>query len=276
MFAGRGRGSERTAVDPRLRRGYSFAMEYAEPRIYDLELAGYEDDFPFYRRLAARAGGPILELACGTGRLAIPLALSGADVTGLDRSGGMLSLAKRKARRAGAEVRWVLGDMRHFALRGRFAAVFLPLNGVQHLLTAADLRRTLRCARSHLLPGGILALDVYNPDLAKLSREAYYRAWRYRRPRAKGLVSVWVRNRFNPRGVNTVEFEHRHRGKPVFRETLRLRCYFAGALDLALERAGFRLLKKLGGLDGRPFSPGSPLQVLVARRKLNRGPSMGF
>src|SRR5215207_5783514 len=97
---------------------------YDDPHLYDLIVPRGPCE-PFYRSVARSTGGPVLEFACGTGRLTIPLAADGHDVVGLDSSACMLRRARAKAAEAGVPVSLMHGDMRHFALGQRFALVIV-------------------------------------------------------------------------------------------------------------------------------------------------------
>src|SRR5689334_4995155 len=130
---------------------------YDDPTIYDaiFPVGGPAD--AFYRGVARRTGGPVLELACGTGRFTVPLARDGHVVVGLDQSPAMLALARDKARAAGVNVDFVAGDMRDFALARAFALVLIATNSLLHLHDAGDLVRALACARAHLAADGRVA-----------------------------------------------------------------------------------------------------------------------
>ncbi len=140
---------------------------------YDLDQGGFEDDVGFYLSLAQRSGSPILELGCGTGRLVLALARAGHMVTGIDNAPAMLQLARRKLRAAGPAVArracLLPGDMRSLDLEGRFALAILAVNTLLHLERPADQRQALRCACDHLVPGGLLALDLFHPHPAALA-----------------------------------------------------------------------------------------------------------
>jgi len=134
--------------------------EFVDPENYDLEdgsVAGVE----FYAALARETGGPVLEIACGTGRVAIPIARLGFDVTGLDLVPGMLVRARRKA--AGLRTRWIEGDAREFQLGEQFRLVFLTGNAFQAFLTRDDQERMLACVRQHLHDDGLFAFETRNP-----------------------------------------------------------------------------------------------------------------
>jgi SAM-dependent methyltransferase len=126
-------------------------------------------DADFYERLARAAGGPVLELGCGTGRVALPLAAAGLDVTGVDSADAMLAVARRKLWAAPAAVRERLtllnGDMTELDLGQRFGFVFVAFRSFQQLLTIALQRKVLEVIRRHLQPAGRMALHLYDPRL---------------------------------------------------------------------------------------------------------------
>jgi SAM-dependent methyltransferase len=126
---------------------------------YDWELRHVlgrsDEDLAHWLKLAARNGGPILELACGTGRVAAPLQAAGYDVTGLDLDLDMLAGARQRSVR-----KLVCADMRSFALRAEFGLVFVAYNSLQLLTDASDRLACLRCAIAHLRSGGLVAIEI--------------------------------------------------------------------------------------------------------------------
>jgi SAM-dependent methyltransferase len=128
-------------------------------------------DVAFYLDCARRFGGPILELGTGTGRVLIPLAEAGHEVVGLDLSPAMLGVAKAYLGRqpdAAARVRLVEGDMTDFDLGQRFALALIAARSFQHVTSPAGQRATLRCVRRHMVPGGHLILDLFDPNFELL------------------------------------------------------------------------------------------------------------
>jgi len=126
-------------------------------------------DVAFYDRLAREIGGLVLELACGTGRIAFALAEAGLDTTGVDRSEGMLTVARRKLAALPVSVRerltLVNQDMSTLNLGRRFGFIFVPFRSFQHLLTIDLQRKSLQAVRRHLEPTGRLALHLFDPRL---------------------------------------------------------------------------------------------------------------
>lgn len=133
-------------------------------------------DVHFFVEMGQRSGGPVLELGCGTGRVLIPTAKSGIEIVGLDGSPKMLSVCRQKLLSESEEVRakvkgLVLGDMRSFDLGRKFSLVTIPFRPFQHLLTVEDQMSCLESIRKHLVAGGKLILDIFNPSLPHLTDE---------------------------------------------------------------------------------------------------------
>lgn len=129
---------------------------------YDLEFDHWTDhDLPFYLE-ETKVDGPVLELACGTGRLTIPLADAGIQIVGVDASTSMLAQARRKSG-GRAYPQWVLGRMESFKLNEKFALVMIPLCSFFDLQTLEAQEATLRNIRAHLRGGGRIILDIAAP-----------------------------------------------------------------------------------------------------------------
>lgn len=132
-------------------------------------------DVAFYERLARETGGPVLEIACGTGRIALALAERGLDITGIDLSDGMLTVARRKAAElpdpAQNRLTLVKQNMSELNLGRRFGFIFVPFRSFQHLLTIDLQRKSLEAIRRHLEPNGRLALHLFDPRLDLLIDE---------------------------------------------------------------------------------------------------------
>lgn len=142
------------------------------PLTYDSQYAGREDlqkDITYYSDLATEAGGRVLEVGCGTGRVLLPIRRSGIDIWGVDLSEGMLGVLRKKAESEGLECKLTLGDLRQFTLKRKFRLIILPFRVFQHMLTVEDQIRALENCRDHLLPGGRLALNIFNPDIKRMT-----------------------------------------------------------------------------------------------------------
>src|SRR5579862_4565822 len=138
--------------------------EFSDPANYDLEQGPRSQArIEFWCRMARQFGGPVLELACGTGLVALPVAAMGLSVTGVDLCVPMLAHAQAKAERDDVDVRWVEADMRTLALPRRFGFVILTGNAFQALLTLADQQALLATVRRHLAPEGVFGFETRNP-----------------------------------------------------------------------------------------------------------------
>src|SRR5262249_42225180 len=125
---------------------------YSDPQRYDLVEGAYATGafLDFYRRQIVRYGEPVLELACGSGRLTIPLAEAGIQIMGLDLSEEMLNFATMKASERGVQVRVARGDVRSFHLDKAFKVIFIPAQSLTHLYTREDMEACFACVRRHL------------------------------------------------------------------------------------------------------------------------------
>ena len=138
---------------------------------YDLEFDEFEDDFDLYRGYAEIVGSPILELGCGTGRLLVPLAEAGYEISGIDSSPEMLEYARRRIERAGLDQ----VDLRQLDMRAlgslpavHFQMIFCAVNSFLHLETPDDQMLALRGVRSLLKPSGIFVVDLFHPTPSTL------------------------------------------------------------------------------------------------------------
>jgi SAM-dependent methyltransferase len=144
--------------------------------LYD-SVVPYRDrpDVSLFVDLAKEAGGPVLELGCGTGRILIPTARAGVPITGLDLSPQMLAVCRRKLACEPADVQaratLVEADMRHFDLGTTFRLVTIPFRPFQLLLEVRDQLACLAGIKRHLGDGGRVVIDVFNPSLPALTGE---------------------------------------------------------------------------------------------------------
>ncbi len=134
--------------------------EFSDPANYDMEDAS-DTGIAFYTALTQETGGPVLEIACGTGRVSIPIARLGFSVTGLDIVPAMIERACNKS--VGLPMRWIVGDARTFDLSEQFQLIFLTGNAFQAFLTNADQGALLQRVYAHLHDKGLFAFETRNP-----------------------------------------------------------------------------------------------------------------
>jgi SAM-dependent methyltransferase len=235
---------------------------------YDAFNQPYQDDLKFYLAEARKARGPVLELACGTGRLTIPLRKKGMDIIGLDLAAPMLERARAKAAAAGVNVDFLRGDARSFELGKKFKLIFMAFNSMQHLGNAEDLRGLFYCAASHLAPGGRFIFDVFNPDPLYLIRDpeemlpvAYYQD-----PAGGGMVLVNETYSYDKAAqVSRLTWHYRSEktGRTV-KKSLNLRCFFPQELLALVHFNGFRVVARYGDFRRKPFTGASMKQIVIS------------
>jgi SAM-dependent methyltransferase len=248
-------------------------------RLYDLDLSEDPGDLDLLLALAARSGGPVLELAVGSGRLAVPLAREGFEVTGVDLDQAMLARARRLADAAGTSVarrvRLVEGDARTVRLpgAGTFGLAFIPLNSIFLMGSRADQAAAVATLGAHLVPGGLAVVDAWLPDAEDLARYD------------GRLVLEWVRT--DPETGHEVTkagsaiydaatssvrlttiFEEGRPGEPAVRwvRTDRLRLLSGDDLVDMAEAAGLEIETLAGDYELGDLGPGAERAVLVARK----------
>lgn len=252
---------------------------YGDGIWYDAEYVHVGADIPGYRAFAARVGGPILELACGTGRLTFPMAETGCRVLGIDRSPAMIQRAEEKRLGLEAPVRdrveLQVADMRSLELRRRFTSVVVGLNSLMHMTTDDDLRAALASARRHLEPEGRLALDVFMPPPAAFGRdpEARFDPQEMIDPRDGQRYLVTESTAYDPaRQIHRMTFFHQpvdRSGRPSGRELhseLELRVVYPRELELWLSVAGFEIVGDWDDVEAQtPFTGRGGRRFIEAR-----------
>ena len=243
---------------------------YDHAALYDALLPMGADMRDHYVALAHRANGPVLELACGSGQLTVPLAAAGAEVTGLDLSTAMLARARARAEEAGVRVELVEGDMRTFDIGRRFALVVLCRNSMLHLAATDDILSLFDAVRRHLTSDGVFAFDVFNPDPVRLARRPDDRQPLMTvddSPFGRLDVDVTMAYDAATQVNHATWFVSTPSKRDAWTLPLDLRCIYPLELPLLLERGGLELVSRHGAFDGRPFTSASPRQVCVARAR---------
>ena len=217
---------------------------------YDEWSAAMTADIAFYVRLAQAADGPLVELAVGNGRVAIPVAqAAGRPVVGIDSSPAMLDQARARAAEAGVELDLREGDMRDLRLDGPAALVYCPFRALLHLPTWADRRRVFERVAASLRPDGRLAWNAFAFDHRVASR---LDGMLQERP-----VPHTVRYAV---GENRVDIELEEGGRSSLWWATKNE--WLGLVDVA----GLAVERLDGGFEGEPFGDDSSEYVFVARR----------
>ncbi len=234
----------------------------------------------FYLDLANTCGGPVLELGCGTGRITLPLARQGIDVTGLDASHSMLEVLRAKLAKEPAgvrrRIRVIEGDFRTHYLNDRFSLVMIPFRPMQHMYTTDDQLAALKNAGRHLADGGILAFDVFNPRFDKLlsgiGEEYLDLEWPAQDGTDRMIRRYFVKDEIDPVNLN-------FSGRFIFRlcegdqvlseevQPLKMSVYTYPHLKLLFHAAGLESVEEFGSFDRRPIGPEAPEMIFLLKRR---------
>lgn len=253
---------------------------YTSPELYDHVAEGVPGDVEYFSALASSAGR-VLELACGTGRVTIPMARAGAKVTGIELRQGMLDAMDDKLAREKPDVRKRLelfvGDMRSFDLGRRFPLIVIPFRAFQHLHEVADQRACLECCRDHLNKTGRLVIDLFDPNLRILGSSVDVNATAVRKvaekdlgrgerlvvtasrtacPEEQRFEEDWVFEKFDARGQSAWRRAHK----------LNLRYFFRYEMEHLFELSGLKVVKLEGDFKGGPFQHGGE-QIWTVKRE---------
>lgn len=244
-------------------------MIYDDALLYDMQYEAYRDDLPFYLRVAADQGGPVLELGAGTGRITEALAAAGHEVVAVDASAAMLARARERLASpiAAGQVTLMQADMRDLALDRRFALVAAPFNTLMHAYTLADQDRTLATVRAHLEPGGAFAFDVYLPRLGALGVVRSEREWEGVGGEQAELFLVQHHDGARQLLESRYHLDRRDADGVVRRTSARLvqRYYHRFELERALRAAGLTRTTWFGGFDRRRLDEDSLVMAGVSR-----------
>ena len=248
--------------------------EWAE--VYDSVYSYVTEDIPFYVDEARRSGGPVLELGCGTGRVAIPIAQAGVNIVGLDFSPAMLRVARGKAAGltgTGRPLTLVEGDMRDISLDQRFSLVIIPFRGFLALLTVDDQIQALDSIRRHLATDGRLIFSVFVPDLNMLLQEGDvpYHLRDVTDPETGKRLVLWHQSRYDNHNqiidARMIAEELDETGvviKRLYRD-FQLRYAHRWEMEHLLAVSGYEVLELYGDFDRSPFDETSTEMVWVVR-----------
>jgi SAM-dependent methyltransferase len=255
---------------------------------YDLAVPLQPGEVDFYLELARDAeahGLRSLEVTCGTGRIAVPLAEAGVRIVGLDISAPMLAVARTRSASL-SNAQWVEGDMRSFDLGEEFGLVYIPVGSFQLMYTVEDQLASLRCIHKHLAPGGRFAFEVENPNLVIMGewlttrRGVYYRnsGRDYTNPDTGRRVLPWGTVEYHPSEQRYVSLgidEEVDADGVVVRKTygrpLELRYFHRYEMEHLLARCGFEVEALYGDLEKHEYRSTSPDFIWVARKRVDSG-----
>lgn len=229
---------------------------YLDPILHDVESSTFRAEGSFLLQLAQEANGPVLELGCGTGRITIPLAQEGVEMTGLDVMPQMLAHARKKA--GSLPIRWVEADVRDFQLKQRYSFIFARGSVLEHLMTLADQEAMLGNVRDHLAVDGRFMIDaaLCHPNkLVDTEEEPWfsYQDPDGRKVHVAGADTFDFQNQIHHQ--NFVRRWHKDDGEPKSQEVrLALRYIFPREMEALLHYNGLTVLDRFSDWEGNPVT----------------------
>jgi SAM-dependent methyltransferase len=246
--------------------------DFRDAQFYDLRDEGYYDDYPLTAQWARSLGGPLLDLACGTGRMALRMAGLGYQVTGVDVTPEMVALARQKAAKRGYPIEWIVADARNFHLGKQFSFIYMLEHAFQFFLTRQDIEALLACAREHLLPEGCFLFETRNPNPRNLQQARHPEGDRYTTPDGVQIVTT-EEQRYDP----MTQIQHckihvtfLHPDGQQEKKTLRvaLRYVFPQEIEALLYYNGFEIRACYGNWQQEPLTDDSPEMIFVCQRRV--------
>lgn len=244
--------------------------EYSDPRLYDAENSEFEPDGPFFLSLAKQAGGAVLELGCGTGRVTIPLAKEGVSITGLDVVPDMVALARDKAEGLSAE--WIVDDVRSYHLKRAFRLIFETGSVFHHMLTRADQEAYLKRVQEHLEADGLFVVSMFFPKPVHFAGSEEETEW-FTTSHPEGY-EIKVSGTDSYDALRQVKTETAYRrwtdadGKQVTRVApLSLRYVFPQEMEALLHYNDFEIVEQYGDFDKSPVSNDSKQIIYICRKR---------
>jgi 2-polyprenyl-3-methyl-5-hydroxy-6-metoxy-1,4-benzoquinol methylase len=251
---------------------YDNLEEFTDPPNYDIEEG--ERSAPriaFYCDLTKTVGGPVLEIACGSGLVTIPIAAQGLAVTGVDLARSMLEHARRKADSQGLYIRWVEADARSFELGTRYPFIFITGNAFQAFLRREDQEALLAAVKRHLAPQGVFAFETRNPsghDLTNRSEEEFDQSY----TSVEGhLVSVTFTQAYDPiaQVMYWTSYRRWNDGERDHEKQTHIACRFTypQELESLLHYNGFEIIQQYGSWKKEALSASSPGIISICKAR---------
>jgi SAM-dependent methyltransferase len=246
--------------------------EFRDAQTYDLEDEGYEEDYPLTEQWARSLGGPLLDLACGTGRTALHMAELGYQVTGVDIVPEMIARARQKAAERAVSIEWVVADARTFHLQKQFPFIYMLENAFQFFLTREDQEALLARVREHLLPKGCFLFETRNPSPRNLLQVRRPEPQKFTTPDGGQLV-VTEQQHYDPMTqiqhyTRYLKFLHPEGQQEEKTHHTALRYVFPQEIEALLYYNGFHILSRYGNWQQDPLTATSPEMIYVCQRRV--------
>jgi len=225
-------------------------------------------DLQFYKRwLPKSKDARILELCCGTGRLTLPIARDGYDISGVDYTLSMLDQAKLKAAEAGLAIRFIEADIRTLNLQEKYDFIFIPFNSIHHLYKNEDLFKAFNVVKKHLKEGGLFLLDCFNPNIQYIveGEKEPKEIAAYTTDDGRDILIKQTMRYENKTQINRIKWHYFINGEFHSIQNLDMRMFFPQELDSYLDWNGFNIIHKYGGFEEEAFDDHSEKQIFVCQ-----------
>ena len=257
-------------MEDKLNTDYKVGDLIYDANIYD-GLNTFLSDFQFYRNWMPKLSNTkVLELCCGSGRLTIPLAKSGVNISGLDNSKTMLAKAKLLAQGEGLLIEFIEADIRNFDLGNKFDLVFIPFNSIHHLYQNQDLFSVLENVMKHLKDDGLFIFDCYNPNMDYIiaSEKVKIEIAEYKTIDGRKVkIEQSMKYEYNTQ-INRIKWHYFINNKFNSIQNMDMRLYFPQELDSYLKLNGFDVLQKFGNFNEVQFTDTSEKQIFVCKKSI--------
>ncbi len=225
-------------------------------------------DLQFYKRWMPKdKSACILELCCGTGRLALPIAKDGYRISGVDYTPSMLEQAKVKASKEGLVVEFIEADIRTLNLPEKYDLIFIPFNSIHHLYKNEDLFKAFDAVKNHLKEGGFFLLDCFNPNIQFIveGEKEQKEIAEYTTKDGREVLIKQIMRYENTTQINRIEWHYYINGAFDSIQNLDMRLFFPQELDSYLEWNGFKIIHKFGNFEEEVFNDHSEKQIFVCQ-----------
>ena len=239
---------------------------YNRPDLYDAIHKDYTWDNKLIKRIASNVGGPVLELASGTGRLTKVILDLGFDYTGIDSSEIFIKVSKKKFSK---KAKFFLGDMQNFNLYKKFQFIFIGFNSFLHNLTDESAKECLKCVFKHLKKNGTFLISAFIPDPSFLfGLNNSFKPASSKFEFEGSQCQIMEKNKYNNlTQVNNITWRIKKNNKITSQEyNFKMRMFYPHIMDILLSDAGFKIDSKIGNYDGSPMDDESNMQIYICRK----------
>lgn len=241
---------------------------YNNGRRYDA-MFPEEHDFSFFKAEVEKAGDPVLELCCGTGRILLPLLEAGFSCSGIDSSQEMIDVAKEKISQQGYEANLIVADASSFDLGKKFETIIIGFNSIGHFTTYNQIIGLLNSVSGHLETNGTFIIDVFVPAMELLlGGDEEELKFKYTDPVSGEMLELWESYSYDTATqIKTATWRSVKDGETRIKEEFKIKMFFPQELDAMLKLNGFEIIEKYGFYDYSKFSDQSPKQLVICKKK---------